>query len=97
MVLLASLIVATTYWQSWAVGGLNDRQDNAIQQVAQLSIARGPIVGANGGKTVFAANTSRSAWPGRRSSRGATRRRGSPRRSSATRPTVARAPGSSSR
>ncbi len=57
MILLASLIVATTYWQSWAVGGLNDRQDNAIQQVAQLSIARGPIVGANGGKTVFAANT----------------------------------------
>ena len=56
MVLLTALIVATTYWQTWAVGGLNDRQDNAIQQVAQLSIARGPIVGANG-ETVFAANT----------------------------------------
>jgi peptidoglycan glycosyltransferase len=55
MVLLAALVAATTYWQTWAVGGLNDRQDNAIQQVAQLSIDRGEIVGANG-KTVFAAN-----------------------------------------
>ncbi|HET7573133.1 MAG TPA: penicillin-binding protein 2 [Gaiellaceae bacterium] len=57
MVLLAILVVATTYWQSWAVAGLQDRQDNAIQQVAQLSIARGAIVGANG--TDFALNTKR--------------------------------------
>ena len=33
----ASLIVATTYWQTWAVGGLADRQDNAIQRVAQFA------------------------------------------------------------
>jgi peptidoglycan glycosyltransferase len=45
--LLAALVVATTYWQTWAVAGLQDRQDNAIQQVAQLSIARGLILGAN--------------------------------------------------
>jgi len=55
VVLLVSLVVATTYWQTWAVAGLRDRQDNAIQQVAQLSIARGRIVGANE-KTTFARN-----------------------------------------
>jgi peptidoglycan glycosyltransferase len=55
MVLLTALVVATTYWQSWAGAGLTDRQDNAIQQVAQLSIARGAIVGANG-TTKFAVN-----------------------------------------
>ena len=30
LVLLCSLIVATTYWQTWAVAGLDDRQDNSI-------------------------------------------------------------------
>jgi penicillin-binding protein A len=55
IVLLASLVVATTYWQTWAVAGLQDRQDNAIQQVAQLSIARGKIVGVNE-RTTFARN-----------------------------------------
>jgi penicillin-binding protein A len=55
MVLLVALVVATTYWQTWAVAGLQDRQDNAIQQVAQLSIARGTIIGANE-KTTFASN-----------------------------------------
>jgi len=58
MVLLAALIVATTYWQTWAVAGLRDRQDNAIQQVAQLSIARGLILGPNL-NTVFARNARR--------------------------------------
>jgi len=33
MVLLAALLVSTTYWQTWAVGDLADRQDNAIQLV----------------------------------------------------------------
>jgi peptidoglycan glycosyltransferase len=56
--LLVSLVVATTYWQSWAVAGLQDRQDNAIQQVAQLAIARGRIVGANL-QTTFARNRRR--------------------------------------
>ena len=30
LVLLASLIVATTYWQTWATGSLAARQDNEI-------------------------------------------------------------------
>ena len=46
--LLASLIVGTTYWQAWATGDLSDRQDNAIQRVAQFTIERGPIYAANG-------------------------------------------------
>ena len=54
MVLLAALVAATTYWQTWAVAGLTDRQDNAIQQVAQLSIARGVIRSEN--RTTFAKN-----------------------------------------
>src|ERR1700747_1589121 len=41
--LLVVLIVATTYWQTWAVAGLQDRQDNAIQQVEQFTVARGRI------------------------------------------------------
>jgi peptidoglycan glycosyltransferase len=48
LVLLASLIVATTYWQSWAAGSLADRQDNAIQRVAQFEIKRGNIFAADG-------------------------------------------------
>ncbi|HXH95642.1 MAG TPA: penicillin-binding protein 2 [Gaiellaceae bacterium] len=56
--LLVALVVATTYWQTWAVAGLRDRQDNAIQQVAQLSIARGHIIGANE-KTTLAKNQRR--------------------------------------
>jgi peptidoglycan glycosyltransferase len=46
--LLAALIVATTYWQTWAVAGLADRQDNAIARVAQFTIDRGKIYAANG-------------------------------------------------
>ena len=48
LVLIASLIVGTTYWQSWAAGGLADRQDNAIKLVAQFSIKRGQIRAADG-------------------------------------------------
>ena len=55
VVLLAALIVATTYWQAWAAGDLQARQDNAIQQVVQFTIARGLIYGPNG-STVLAAN-----------------------------------------
>jgi peptidoglycan glycosyltransferase len=43
VVLLASLIVGTTYWQAWAATGLADRQDNAIERVAQLSVKRGKV------------------------------------------------------
>ncbi|MDQ2911587.1 MAG: hypothetical protein M3R39_11355, partial [Actinomycetota bacterium] len=46
--LVAALIVATTYWQTWATAGLADRQDNEIQRVAQFSIKRGLIRAADG-------------------------------------------------
>lgn len=52
LVLLAALIVATTYWQTWAVGDLANRQDNAISLVARLTVDRGKILSLNG--TVFA-------------------------------------------
>ena len=55
IVLISALILATTYWQAWAAGGLADRQDNAIQQVAQFTIKRG-LIYASDGKTVLAAN-----------------------------------------
>ena len=48
LVLLASLVVATTYWQAWAVASLEDRQDNAIQRVAQFTVRRGLIYAAEG-------------------------------------------------
>jgi penicillin-binding protein A len=48
LVMLAALIVATTYWQTWASGGLSARQDNAIQRVAQFQIRRGRIYASNG-------------------------------------------------
>src|SRR2546423_10191711 len=51
---LAALIVGTTYWQTWAAAGLKDRQDNAIQRVAQFTIKRGRILAADG--RVLAAN-----------------------------------------
>jgi hypothetical protein len=40
VVLIGALIVATTYWQTWAAASLADRQDNAIQRVAQFTIKR---------------------------------------------------------
>jgi penicillin-binding protein A len=55
LVLLASLIVATTYWQTWAAAGLAARQDNAIERVAQFEVKRG-LIFASDGKTVLAAN-----------------------------------------
>ena len=53
LVMLAVLIVATTYWQTWASAGLAARQDNAIQRVAQFQIRRGLIYAADG-KTLLA-------------------------------------------
>jgi len=55
LLLLAALIAATTYWQTWAPGGLAAKQDNAIQRVAQFRIDRGKIY-ASDGKTVLAQN-----------------------------------------
>ena len=43
--LIVVLVVATTYWQAWAAGGLADRQDNTVQRVAQFTIERGEIRG----------------------------------------------------
>ncbi len=48
VVLLAALVVGTTYWQAWAVGDLQDRQDNAIMRVAQFKVKRGLIYAADG-------------------------------------------------
>jgi peptidoglycan glycosyltransferase len=48
VLLLVSLIVGTTYWQTWAAAGLRDKQDNAIAQVAQFKIKRGVIYTTGG-------------------------------------------------
>jgi penicillin-binding protein A len=55
LVLLAALIVGTTYWQTWANAGLASRQDNDIRLVAQFTIKRGKIYAADG-KTLLATN-----------------------------------------
>jgi penicillin-binding protein A len=60
LLLLASLIVATTYWQSWEAPTLAAKQDNAIQRVAQFRIKRG-LIYASDGKTLFAENISRKS------------------------------------
>jgi penicillin-binding protein A len=54
LVLVAALIVATTYWQTWASASLAAKQDNAIQRVAQFRIKRGKIIAADG--TILATN-----------------------------------------
>jgi peptidoglycan glycosyltransferase len=53
--LIAALIVGTTYWQTWAAAGLNDRKENEIQRVAQFTIERGRILASNR-RTVLARN-----------------------------------------
>src|SRR5262249_24605911 len=58
LVMLAALVVATTYWQTWASSGLAARQDNEIQRVAQFEIKRGLILAADG-HTVLATNVRR--------------------------------------
>ena len=55
LVLLSALVVATTYWQTWANAGLADRQDNEIRLVAQFTIKRGKIYASDGG-TLLATN-----------------------------------------
>jgi penicillin-binding protein A len=55
LVLLAALIVGTTYWQAWANAGLAERQDNDIRLVAQFTIKRGKIY-ASDGRTLLATN-----------------------------------------
>jgi peptidoglycan glycosyltransferase len=55
LVLLAALIIGTTYWQTWANAGLANRQDNEIRLVAQFAIKRGKIYAADG-RTLLATN-----------------------------------------
>jgi peptidoglycan glycosyltransferase len=55
LILLATLVVATTYWQAWAAPSLQARQDNSIERVAQFEIKRG-LIYASDGKTILAAN-----------------------------------------
>jgi peptidoglycan glycosyltransferase len=57
LVLMSALIVATTWWQTWASAGLSAKQDNAIQRVAQFRIKRGLIRAADG--TLLATNVRR--------------------------------------
>ena len=95
LLLLASLIVATTYWQSWEAPTLAAKQDNAIQRVAQFHIKRGLIYAA-GGKLLLAENL-RKTNPAARSISAAIRRTASPPRSSGTRRSAGRARGSSGR
>src|SRR5580765_2968995 len=47
IVLIAALIVGTTYWQTWAAAGLEARQDNALIRVAQFTVDRGKIYTAD--------------------------------------------------
>ena len=58
IVLLSALIVGTTYWQTWAVAGLADRQDNALIRVAQFTVDRGKIYAADG-RVLLATNEKR--------------------------------------
>ena len=55
LVLIAALIVGTTYWQTWANASLAERQDNDIRLVADFTIKRGKIYAADG-RTVLATN-----------------------------------------
>jgi penicillin-binding protein A len=59
LVLMVALIVATTYWQTWASGSLAAKQDNSIQRVAEFAVKRGLIDGS-GGKPVLATNVKKN-------------------------------------
>ncbi|MSO57820.1 MAG: penicillin-binding protein 2 [Thermoleophilia bacterium] len=48
--LLVALVVATTYWQTWARPGLAARQDNEVRRVEEFQVRRGAIVA--GGRTL---------------------------------------------
>ncbi len=43
LLLVAVLVVMTTYWQTWAAPGLAARQDNSIKRVAEFQIDRGLV------------------------------------------------------
>jgi peptidoglycan glycosyltransferase len=54
LVLLAALLVSTTYWQTWAKADLANRKDNSVSLVSRLTVDRGKILAADG--TVLADN-----------------------------------------
>jgi peptidoglycan glycosyltransferase len=54
LVLLAVLIGATTYWQTWAKADLAARKDNSVSLIERLTVDRGKILAADG--TVLATN-----------------------------------------
>ena len=54
MILLAVLIVSTTYWQTWAVGDLANRKGNETALIARITVDRGKLLAADG--TVLANN-----------------------------------------
>jgi peptidoglycan glycosyltransferase len=60
LLLLAALVVATTYWQAWEAPSLAARQDNSIERVAQFEIKRG-LIYASDGKTILATNVKRKS------------------------------------
>ncbi len=62
MALIVTLVVATTYWQTWARPGLAARQDNEIQRVAEFEVRRGLILALT---RVVARNVPRRARGGR--------------------------------
>lgn len=48
LILIAVLVVSTTYWQTWAVGDLAARKDDSIKLIQRLTINRGKIFAADG-------------------------------------------------
>jgi peptidoglycan glycosyltransferase len=54
LILIAVLLGATTYWQTWARADLADRQNNAIAVVARQTIDRGKFLAPGG--TLLATN-----------------------------------------
>ena len=93
LALLAALVVATTYWQTWASAVSPRRQDNAIERVAQFRIRRG-LIYASDGKTC-SPQIARQARRADAVLPHGIRHTASPRRSSATRRRAARVPASS--
>ena len=54
LVLLAALLVSTTYWQTWAQADLADRKDNSVTNILRQTIDRGKFLASGG--TVLATN-----------------------------------------
>ena len=54
LVLLAALLVSTTYWQTWAQADLAARNDNSVSLISRLTVDRGKFVASGG--TLLATN-----------------------------------------